>query len=734
MKEGCPYGALQESSIWKQAVAVLDPRSFAPLPERPFTIPRTARIATAGSCFAQHIARFLPRWGRTTLVTEPGPCDWALAERRRHGYGLFPARFGNLYSALQLLQLFQRAYGSFTPEEPAWKEAGGWVDPFRPSVQPTPFPSLEALEADRAIHFAAVREMFESLDVFIFTLGLTEAWVSSADGAVFPVCPGCTAGVFVPGNYTFVNFRVAEVVEHLRRFLEGLAAVNPSARTILTVSPVPLVATMAGRHVLSSTVCSKSILRAAADEVCQSHLQADYFPSYEIITGTFRNADYFAQDRRSITEEGIGHVMEVFAASYLEVPWAGAGQPWTGPAEAATPVPVLCDEERAYDSELADLEVVTREDVEFYCEGMVHTFLPPAKAAYGQLLRSTWNQRAVLYESAEDWFQALVGAARAHPLHLCLGASQTMRYTNWPYYFSEEMGPTRATRPAVLNLGIHGTTTVEYLWTLKALLRLLQARDAPLPELTAVLLGCTDVLFRAERLHGHVIGANPCPVSSRERAFLEHLGRPELALTPGTLSRQDLTVKAPEDPQADLPLVRLPEPWERNILQRIEVAVDGLEKAIQAAGMKALLALQPTTTRANPSDYLPTAEREFQARSEPELTRLAWRQARGIARHTGEYTPIVAPDPPLPALDFDRMLGALKSLWQARAGSRPSAAYLDLIDLRAQAEGQALFHWDGLHYSGTGSRVIGGAIAATAKALLLSPPGPGGSGCPGPEA
>ena len=41
---------------------------------------------------------------------------------------------------------------------------------------------------------------------------------------------------------------------------------NPKARLVLTVSPVPLAATASGSHVLPATIYSKSVLRAAAQE------------------------------------------------------------------------------------------------------------------------------------------------------------------------------------------------------------------------------------------------------------------------------------------------------------------------------------------------------------------------------------------------------------------------------------------------------------------------------------
>jgi hypothetical protein len=154
--------------------------------------------------------------------------------------------------------------------------------------------------------------MFRSLDVFIFTLGLTEAWRSKHDGAVFPLAPGVTAGEWDPKLYEFVNFRVDEVVADLTLFLRTLKEVNGTARVILTVSPVPLIATYEQTHVLAATTYSKSVLRVAAEEIVRGHSNVSYFPSFEIITGNFNRGSYYADDLRSITSDGVNHVMRLF--------------------------------------------------------------------------------------------------------------------------------------------------------------------------------------------------------------------------------------------------------------------------------------------------------------------------------------------------------------------------------------------------------------------------------------
>jgi hypothetical protein len=38
-------------------------------------------------------------------------------QARANGYGVFSARYGNIYTVRQLLQLFERAHGHFAPVE-----------------------------------------------------------------------------------------------------------------------------------------------------------------------------------------------------------------------------------------------------------------------------------------------------------------------------------------------------------------------------------------------------------------------------------------------------------------------------------------------------------------------------------------------------------------------------------------------------------------------------------------
>jgi len=295
-----PYKQMPDTAFWRKSVAGVDRADLNPMVTKPKPLQQTDKVVTAGSCFAQHISRHLSAAGFNFYVSETAHPLFADAVKD-DTYGMFSARYGNIYTSRQLLQLFQRAYGTFTPDDSVWRdEKGAWIDPFRPAIESDGFASERELLANRDHHLACVRDAFETLDYFVFTLGLTECWTSNIDGAVFPVCPGVSGGDFDPQRYSFTNLSFEDVIADMEQFFTALRAVNPKAKVILTVSPVPLVATASDDHVLTATTLSKAILRAAADRLVKTVKDVTYFPSFEIITGSYTRGAYFAGDLRSV--------------------------------------------------------------------------------------------------------------------------------------------------------------------------------------------------------------------------------------------------------------------------------------------------------------------------------------------------------------------------------------------------------------------------------------------------
>ena len=311
-----PYKNLEDFRFWSRAMTWPPPGRIDPV-TRSTEIPLDAKVSTMGSCFAQHLSKHIKASGLNYHITEHAPSGMTEKLARERNYGVFSARYGNVYTVRQAVQLFDRAFGEFSPTEDVWPRGERFVDAFRPQIEPGGFATPEDVRAAAADHLACVRKVFTESDWLVFTLGLTETWRSRSDGAVYPIAPGVAGGRFDPVLHEFVNFTAAEVQADLVLFITRIRLINPALRILLTVSPVPLIATYEPRHVWVSTTFSKSALRVAADAAERSFGDVIYFPSYEIITSPAAGGGYYADDLRQVTETGVKHVMRVFGCHFF---------------------------------------------------------------------------------------------------------------------------------------------------------------------------------------------------------------------------------------------------------------------------------------------------------------------------------------------------------------------------------------------------------------------------------
>ena len=341
-----PYMSLPSASHWRRGATAWARGDFQGLYEPRFDIEKSTAIATAGSCFAQHIGQQFRSRGYNYLDLEPPPPRLAQERRKAFGYELFSARYGNIYTSRQLLQLVQRAYGPFSPEA-VWEENGKFFDALRPTIEPDGFNSHEELMHMRERHHKAVRKMFSTADVFVFTMGLTEAWINKSDNVAFPLCPGTPIGTFDEAEHKFVNLSYAEVFLDMERVMNGVRKRNPSLRFLLTVSPVPLAATATGRHVVDASSYSKSVLRSVAGALYEKYDFVDYFPSYEIITSPVSGGRHYSSNMRDVTPEGVATVMNYFfngeAAPIARTHSSANDQ---ADLEMIRDVEIICDEEQ----------------------------------------------------------------------------------------------------------------------------------------------------------------------------------------------------------------------------------------------------------------------------------------------------------------------------------------------------------------------------------------------------
>jgi len=348
-----PYVDLPPSAFWRRAVSDVSPLEIADLYQPCFPITRQTVIATAGSCFAQHIGNRLKAAEFNFLDVEPPPPMLPEALWRDFSYGMYSGRYGNVYSIRQLLQMFQRAYGLFTPSETVWEIEGRFYDPFRPTVEPGGFASAEEAGTMGGFHLSSLRRILKKAEVFVFTFGLTEGWIDAKDGAVYPTCPGTIIGTFDSSRHRFHNFTFAEVMADAEAFIAFAREHNPDIKFLFTVSPVPLTATASGEHVLTASLYSKSVLRAVCGELYQKHDGVDYFPSYEMVASHPYRAMFFNPNLRSVSHRGVDHVMAAFLSAH-----GGADRP----EEVAQPEAPTTAEDKALEEERAACEEEALED------------------------------------------------------------------------------------------------------------------------------------------------------------------------------------------------------------------------------------------------------------------------------------------------------------------------------------------------------------------------------------
>ncbi len=253
------------------------------LPDEPFITKKT-RVTAFGSCFARHITAYLQEHGY----------NMSLSKEKWNNINAFTS---GVNTSFAFRQKFEWALEDAVFEEDLWRTGDSKV------IERT----AELKEQSR--------ELFETTEVFILTLGLSEVWYSKDSGQVY--WRGVPKSLYSPEKHGFRVSTVEENVSNLNRVLDLIEKHNPTAKVILTLSPVPLIATFRPVSCVTANSVSKSILRVAIDEVVRAGRENVYYwPSYEIIKEFF--VDAYREDRRHVTDEALDVVMGKFSQYYLK--------------------------------------------------------------------------------------------------------------------------------------------------------------------------------------------------------------------------------------------------------------------------------------------------------------------------------------------------------------------------------------------------------------------------------
>lgn len=307
-----PYQTLEDQAFWKKFVSESSLFEVGPLWKPKFEIREKHKVVTFGSCFAQHIGQALKSRGYNWYIPENAPKGTSEELSKRYNYNVFSARTGNIYTTSLLKQWVDWAVNGKNSPDELWVKDGRFYDPFRPRIEPNGFLSKEELMISRNVAIDNFKRCILESDFFVFTMGLTESWRNLKEGHEYAMCPGTVAGEFDGSLHGFENQDFRLVYRNLKDSIQIIRSKNKSIKFILTVSPVPLVATRSNNNVVSATMYSKSVLRAVAGQLSEAVGYVDYFPSYEIINSPVYKGIFFDPNMRTVSPFGVGFVMDHF--------------------------------------------------------------------------------------------------------------------------------------------------------------------------------------------------------------------------------------------------------------------------------------------------------------------------------------------------------------------------------------------------------------------------------------
>lgn len=251
------------------------------LPPEPIIDPDT-QICAFGSCFAANISHWMARRNYRVLTKD---------ETKKEAYVISIGE--GMVNSFVLRQQFEWAWDERTFDQPLWH---GY--------------DAEEFGYDEGAK-AVQREIFDTTDVFILTLGLSEVWYDDVTGEVFSrTIPKDT---YDASRHKFRVSTVEENRDNIEAIYQLIRKHRPDAKILFTLSPIPLIATFRDNSAITSNSVSKAVLRVAVDEVCRAHKDEGYlyyWPSYEIVMDVFHLP--YKQDRRHVEEAVLRYIMTEF--------------------------------------------------------------------------------------------------------------------------------------------------------------------------------------------------------------------------------------------------------------------------------------------------------------------------------------------------------------------------------------------------------------------------------------
>ena len=159
-------------------------------------------------------------------------------------------------------------------------------------------------------------------DVFILTLGVAPAFFDRATGDFVLPRPTALNSRVLAEKYFYRTTSVKDNVDNVLHVIKFIRDLAPRIKIIVTVSPVPLLASFEYKSAVQADCLSKSTMRLVAHEVVNNSNIADilYWPSFEIFRWAgSQSSNYFAADDGAawhVSEEKVAGTIKAFVEMF----------------------------------------------------------------------------------------------------------------------------------------------------------------------------------------------------------------------------------------------------------------------------------------------------------------------------------------------------------------------------------------------------------------------------------
>ncbi len=234
-----------------------------PLPHYPFHINHSHRLITMGSCFTENIGkRFLENKFQTLINP-----------------------FGQQYNPASICNGLNRIFEQrkFSDEDVIEQD-----EMFHSWQHHSDFSKADKNELLQSINQSLTQhyQWFQQSDYLMLTFGTSHVFEWKQNGKIVSNCHKISGGEF---NFRFLS--AIEIEQQLHQTLNAFKEINPTAKILLTISPVRYMAFGFFENNLS-----KANLFVAVNNLLQKRNDSFYFPAFEIVIDELRDYRFFTED------------------------------------------------------------------------------------------------------------------------------------------------------------------------------------------------------------------------------------------------------------------------------------------------------------------------------------------------------------------------------------------------------------------------------------------------------